>query len=114
MANFIGESNVVEAELLAKGEERGVKLGDIILELPSGMHIPGQPGPVKLSLRPEILHIESEDYAGSAQCLDGEVTQSAYMGPVIEYSINTQAGELFTRDPASATQHSLEASCGYA
>ena len=105
VANFIGESNVVEAELIERGEERGVKLGEITLDLPSGMHIPAQPGPVKLSLRPEILHIESKDYAGSAKCLEGEVTQSAYMGPVIEYSIDTQAGELFTRGPAYDTQH---------
>lgn len=29
----------------------------------------------------------------------------SYMGPVIEYSIKTQAGELFTRGPAYDTQH---------
>ena len=40
----------------------------------------------------------------SPEALSGMIVQSAYMGPVIEYSIETKAGILFTRAPAYAGQ----------
>ena len=36
---------------------------------------------------------------------EGIVSQCAYMGPVMEYSINTRVGSLFTRDPAYQEQY---------
>ena len=35
----------------------------------------------------------------------GVVSQSAYMGPVFEYTIDTRAGSLFTRAPAYHKQY---------
>jgi len=105
VANFIGESNVVDATLHIQEDEYFVQLGDVTFALPAGMHIPSDPGPVKLSLRPEVLRIEPEDSVDVSGCLEGEVTQSAYMGPVIEYSIKTCVGELFTRGPAYDIQY---------
>jgi len=105
VANFIGESNVVDAELVNGTPGHMVELGGIMLALPDDMYIPAEPGPVKLSLRPEILHIEARSEGQDHACLDGEVSESAYMGPVIEYSVKTAVGELFTRGPAYETQH---------
>jgi hypothetical protein len=37
--------------------------------------------------------------------IEGIVSQSAYMGSVIEYTINTTVGSLFTRAPAYHEQY---------
>lgn len=105
VANFIGESNVVEATLVNQEGNFAVELGGISLALSADMHIPAEPGRVKLSLRPEVLHIEAENSSQDPTCLEGTVTESAYMGPIIEYSVKTDIGELFTRGPAYETQH---------
>ncbi len=104
VANFIGESNVVDAELKGHGETRQIVFGDAVLDVTPGMQIPDGTGPIKLSLRPEILDITSLEETSGPQTLRGVVVQRAYMGPVIEYSIKTRVGELFTRVPAYADQ----------
>ena len=68
-----------------------------------GKKVPAHEGPIKISLRPEMVHIKSESQSGTA--IEGVVSQSAYMGPVIEYSINTNVGSLFTRAPAYHEQY---------
>ena len=50
-----------------------------------------------------MVHIKPESKSGTA--IEGVVSQSAYMGPVIEYSINTKVGSLFTRAPAYHEQY---------
>ena len=105
VANFIGESNVVEVILKNRDGNHLVELGGIELALPKDMYIPAKPGPVSLSLRPEVLHIEAFSGKQNQSCLDGIVIESAYMGPVIEYSVETGVGKLFTRGPAYETQY---------
>ena len=103
VANFIGESNVVDAILEGDGESKWVVFGDARIQLPEGKNTPDRQGPVKLSLRPEMFHIEPEDSAG--ETLEGIISNSAYMGPVIEYSIETNVGSLFIRAPAYHEQY---------
>ena len=103
VANFIGESNVVDAILEKDGNRKWIVLGDTRILLPTGKKVPAHEGPIKISLRPEMVHIKSESSSGMA--IEGIVSQSAYMGPVIEYSINTKVGSLFTRAPAYHEQY---------
>ena len=103
VANFIGESNVVDATLEKDENSKWVVLGDTRIQLPMGKKVPAHEGPIKISLRPEMVHIKSESQSGTA--IEGVVSQSAYMGPVIEYSINTNVGSLFTRAPAYHEQY---------
>jgi iron(III) transport system ATP-binding protein len=105
VANFIGESNVVDAVLEIDGNSKWVVLGDVRFQLPPDKEVPDHQGPVKLSLRPEILQIRDEDAPGNALALKGVVSQSAYMGPVFEYTIDTPVGSLFTRAPAENEQY---------
>ncbi|MCP4688960.1 MAG: ABC transporter ATP-binding protein [Desulfobacterales bacterium] len=107
VANFIGESNVIDAELRGEGERRRVVIGDAEIDAPEDKSATRKNGPVKLSLRPEVLEIDSRE-ASSSRTLSGVILQSAYMGPVIEYSIETKAGALFTRAPAHAGQFQPE------
>ena len=99
VANFIGESNVVEGELRGEGKSRQVVFGDAEIQVSGDKQRTHQNGPVKLSLRPEVLRIAPKEDP-SSQTLSGVILQSAYMGPIIEYSIETKAGVLFTRAPA--------------
>ena len=104
VANFIGESNVVDAELKGVGENRQIVFGDAVVAVTAGMPIANRTGPIKLSLRPEALEVKPIDNRAASQDLRGVVVQRAYMGPVIEYTIKTMAGDLFTRVPAYADQ----------
>ena len=101
VANFIGESNVVDAELRGEGKNRQIVFGDAEIAVTEMRKTTRQNGPVKLSLRPEVLEIAPREKI-SPQALSGVIVQSAYMGPVIEYSIETKVGILFTRAPAYA------------
>jgi iron(III) transport system ATP-binding protein len=103
VANFIGESNVVNAELKGEGQGRQIVFGDAVINVSDGKTIKHKNGPVKLSLRPEVLEIKPGTET-SPQALAGVIIQSAYMGPVIEYSIETAVGVLFTRAPAYVGQ----------
>ena len=103
VANFIGESNVVDAALQGEGPDRQVVFGDAAINVSDDKAVTHKNGPVKLSLRPEVLEIKPGAET-SPQALAGVIIQSAYMGPVIEYSIETQVGILFTRAPAYAGQ----------
>jgi iron(III) transport system ATP-binding protein len=106
VANFIGESNVVDAELKGNNGERELIIGDAQIRLDSGKTSSFQNGPVKLSLRPEIIEI-FEAGLPTPQTLSGVIVQRAYMGPVIEYSVKTEAGTLFTRVPAHSSQFEI-------
>nr|WP_321514510.1 ABC transporter ATP-binding protein [uncultured Pseudodesulfovibrio sp.] len=101
VANFIGESNVVNGMLSSKNGNKIVSYGDAVIELPVTEQTDHPDGPVNLSLRPEVIEIVPESET-SPQALSGVIRQSAYMGPIIEYTIETNAGSLFTRAPAYA------------
>jgi iron(III) transport system ATP-binding protein len=104
VANFIGESNVVDAELKGDGTHRQIVFGDALVDVTANVAIADRTGPIKLSLRPEVLEIRPVEGTSTSSMLRGVIAQRAYMGPVVEYTIKTEVGELFTRAPASAGQ----------
>jgi iron(III) transport system ATP-binding protein len=101
VANFIGESNVVKGTLTNKGDCKVIGFGDATIELPCNEKTDHPDGPVDLSLRPEVIEVVPRSEAAPG-ALSGVIKQSAYMGPVIEYTIDTPCGTLFTRAPAYA------------
>jgi len=101
VANFIGESNVVEAVLEKQGETAVIYLGDSCIEL-GDRQVDNNPGQIKLSLRPEMFRLRVD--GDPKKHVAGTVTHTSYMGPVIEYLISTPVGELFTTAPAGDTQ----------
>lgn len=101
VANFIGESNVIDARLLLDGKFPVIQLGESSIGL-GDRQIINRPGKIKLSLRPEMFRLRKD---GDPSCdIAGTVTHSSYMGPVIEYLISTPVGELFTTAPAGDQQ----------
>ena len=107
VANFIGESNVIDAELQGVGDKPELIIGEAQISLSKEKTGSSENGPVKLSLRPEIIEVEALD-PSAAKALCGIVVQRAYMGPVIEYSVKTPAGTLFTRAPAHSHQFQVD------
>ena len=88
VANFIGESNVISGTLSSRNGNKVVSFGDASIELPITEQTDHPDGDVSLSLRPEVIEIIAESET-SGEVLSGVITQNAYMGPVIEYTIDT-------------------------
>jgi iron(III) transport system ATP-binding protein len=88
VAEFIGDSNLVDASILSvSGERAQVMLGPLKLDLPNrGM----PPGAVKLALRPEALGIDAPGKGIAAK-----IAKAAYLGKHMEYTLQTDIGELF-------------------
>jgi iron(III) transport system ATP-binding protein len=91
VADFIGDANIVEAEIVAlDGERATTSIGGLRIELPSrGLPI----GPVKAAIRPESVLL-TDDGDGLA----GKIVKAAYLGGHLEYSLETPIGELFVID----------------
>lgn len=102
VANFIGESNVVDASLKKIDNCHIISLGNATIEL-GDRKVKNKLGTVKLSLRPEMFRL-SENGDKETDVM-GKIVQSAYMGPVVEYLINTPIGEIFTTVPASGDRY---------
>ncbi len=94
VADFIGDANVIDAEITGRdGDRATVRVGDRAeLRLP---HRDLPAGPVKIAVRPEavILNASAEDAA-----LTGTVSKATYLGNHVEYTIDTGLGEIFVAD----------------
>jgi iron(III) transport system ATP-binding protein len=96
VADFVGDSNLVDAELTARNGVAGqVRVGGLDMKLP---HRGAAVGPVKVAVRPESLRISMAAPAGPA--LEGRVAKAAYLGTHMEYTVSTSVGELFVVDRA--------------
>ncbi len=98
VAGFIGDANLLDAELVAvDGERASVRLGPFIFGLPRRG---AASGTVKLAIRPEAITLHAADPGGPA--LAGRILKMAYVGSHFEYSVETILGELFVIDRAKA------------
>jgi iron(III) transport system ATP-binding protein len=89
VAGFMGDANRVKATLTARDASHAdVDIGGVHLTL---LHHGRANGEATVSVRPEAILLGAED--GSP--LRGTVTKAAYLGNVMEYTIDTPSGELF-------------------
>lgn len=105
VADFIGDSNIVDAEVLAVSDDRAeVRLGGATLQLPArGI---GK-GAAKLAVRPEAVQIATD---GSG--LPATVARAAYLGGHMEYSLQSAAGTFFVVDGAVSRPLAVGTSVG--
>ena len=97
VAGFMGEANRVKGVLRRVDDDTGVvEIGGLRLELP---HRGLAEGAVDVAIRPEalLIGVASEGTAG----IRGTVTQVAYLGSRMEYSIGTEIGDLFVTSPVA-------------
>ncbi|WP_419905883.1 ABC transporter ATP-binding protein [Kiloniella sp.] len=94
IADFIGDANLVEGEILAQDEiNANVRIDTLHCKLPSrGLST----GPTKVAIRPDSILLEqsSSDMTG----IKGNVTHASYLGNQIHYSVDSSLGELFVVD----------------
>ena len=92
VADFIGDANLVEAEL---GPHRGtrapLRLGGAEFELE---HRGIAPGAVRVAIRPESIILKRENSSG----LRGTIRKAAYLGTHMEYTVEAPIGSLFVVD----------------
>jgi iron(III) transport system ATP-binding protein len=94
VADFIGDANLVAAELVEeRGERAVVRLGALDLELPRRG---ADRGPVTLAMRAESMTLHAVRPAGPA--VAGSVIKASYLGKHREYSVETSLGTLFIID----------------
>jgi len=92
VADFIGDANLVEAELGAhRGSRASVRLGGVELELE---HRGAAPGAVRVAIRPESIVLKKEHSSG----LRGTIRKAAYLGTHMEYTVEAPIGSLFVVD----------------
>jgi iron(III) transport system ATP-binding protein len=92
VADFIGDANLVEAELGAhRGSRAPVRLGGVEIELE---HRGAAPGPVRVAIRPESILLSKGTNSG----LRGTVKKAAYLGTHMEYTVEAPIGQLFVVD----------------
>jgi len=97
VAGFIGEANRLPVTLTRLDEKRAtVTLGRASLILP---HRGRSDGKAEVALRPEAIALLPAGHADAA--LDGTVAKASYLGGVMEYTINTEAGAVFVVAPAT-------------
>ena len=79
VADFIGDTNIVNAELLAfDGDKAKIRFGGGSPILVQSASTTLQPGPVHVALRPETIRVVDAD--ADAALLRGEVVDSTYFG----------------------------------
>jgi len=94
VADFIGDANVVAAEVSDIADERAkVRLGPIALDLERRG---ARSGPVTLAIRPEALVLSAERPAGAAA--PARIVKAAYLGTHMEYTVASAIGDLFIVD----------------
>jgi iron(III) transport system ATP-binding protein len=94
IADFIGDANVVDAELSAtEGPQGRVRIAGLDLRLP---HRGVRQGAIKVAIRPESLLLHRDRSNGPAMA--GRITKAAYLGTHMEYTVDSPLGELFVVD----------------
>lgn len=101
VATFIGDANIVEGSVdRPDGDSDPAILwlgGTAFPILPTDT----RPGEAQIALRPEAIAVSSEATDGPS--LPGRVRTRAYLGPKIEYLVETDVGDLLVFDNGAAT-----------
>jgi iron(III) transport system ATP-binding protein len=97
VADFIGDANIVTAELTAKtGDLGAARVGGVSITLP---HRNADTGAIRIAIRPESLRLSAEPPGSPA--LEGHIAKVAYLGTHMEYTVTTALGDLFVVDRAT-------------
>lgn len=94
VADFIGEANILPCQITSvKGDVANVKLGGYCTKLPSRGIGKGE---ASLAIRPNRVMITK---AKAANSFPGTITRLTYVGNHLEFTLDTQYGELFATSP---------------
>ena len=90
VANFIGDANVVSAEIESKeGNSYKLKLGEMKINIINDENISGK---ISVALRPEKINIQNNIIENS---IKGKVTNSSFVGNSYQYIVNSNIGKIY-------------------
>ena len=96
VADFLAEANIVPGRLLAVAGELGdVDIAGHVVHVPHRGHAVGA---VTVAIRPDAITLHAPDGAGN---IAGRVVRAAFVGRVVEYAVETAAGELLAIVPGT-------------
>ncbi len=101
VADFIGEANLVPAELSGAHHGRGrIQLGGLDLDAACR---DAAPGAVTVAIRPDaiLLHLQRP----SSPAMPARILKASYLGTHFEYTVASPLGELFVIDRASTAAY---------
>jgi len=94
VADFIGDANLVTGVIESKAGDRAtVRIAGVSVNLP---HRDQAPGEIKVAIRPEAITLETAK--PGRPVVAGTVAKAAYLGTHMEYTVATEAGDLFVVD----------------
>ncbi|MDQ6619680.1 MAG: ABC transporter ATP-binding protein [Pseudomonadota bacterium] len=103
VATFMGEANHLAGTLIRSGMDGArLQLGPLTIDV---VHRGLQAGEVPVAIRPEAVVL----HAPGTTALEGTVRKAAYLGAVMEYTVNTIIGDLFVIDPHVDTPYAIGA-----
>ncbi|CAN1531468.1 PotA ABC-type spermidine/putrescine transport systems, ATPase components [Burkholderiaceae bacterium] len=107
IADFIGDANLIRGRLLTTGSQRRFEAPGLDMAAPKHCNL--SDGPATLSVRPHHWTMMSPNTRNPDETvvLHGTVKKSAYLGPCMEYVVDTLAGELLVIDPNTDRTHDI-------
>jgi iron(III) transport system ATP-binding protein len=98
VADFIGDANLLDAELVEERGDKGLlRLDALEWEVSRGT---ARKGPVKLAIRPDAIRVQRTRPAEAAMA--ARIAKSAYLGKHVEYTVTSPVGELFVVEPGAS------------
>ena len=93
IADFIGDANLVDVEVIRSGAETEIALQGRRLRLPLASTTTG---PAKMVLRPHHIRLSRDP---GPERLPAEVTYAAWLGNSVQYTLSTDVGPIFAIAP---------------
>ena len=89
VANFIGDANVVKAEIINKQSNTyELKLAEMNIKIESEKNLENS---VSVALRPEKIRIETNNN----NCIHASINNASFVGSSYQYILNSKIGKLY-------------------
>ncbi|MCC9620510.1 ABC transporter ATP-binding protein [Thalassospira sp. MA62] len=102
VAEFVGDTNILQFATMPGDDGKSIWFGDAPITLPGVERVNGQ---ATIALRPEVLDLHREK--PSAGGLAGTVRKATYIGTHMEYTLDTDAGEVFAVNRDVVNPHAV-------
>ena len=90
VANFIGDANIVKAQIETRNKnDYGINFGGIQMKISSNIDLKDS---VSIALRPETIEIIKEK---TNNCMAAKIINASYVGSCYQYVVSSSVGELF-------------------
>ena len=90
VANFIGDANIVKAQIETRNNnDYGINFGGIQMKISSNIDLKDS---VSIALRPETIEIIKEK---TNNCMAAKIINASYVGSCYQYVVSSSVGELF-------------------